>query len=40
VAERRDFGLDVQGLASFGVDQAGELYVLSLGGEVFRLVGA
>jgi glucose/arabinose dehydrogenase len=38
VAERRDFGLDVQGLASFGVDQAGELYALSLGGEVFRLV--
>jgi glucose/arabinose dehydrogenase len=38
VAEQRDFGLDVQGLASFGVDQAGELYALSLGGEVFRLV--
>jgi glucose/arabinose dehydrogenase len=40
VAEQRDLGLDVPGLSSFGVDQAGELYALSLGGEVYRLAPA
>jgi glucose/arabinose dehydrogenase len=40
VAERRDFGLNVPGIASFGVDQAGEPYALSLGGEIFRLAAA
>jgi glucose/arabinose dehydrogenase len=37
VAEQRDLGLDVPGLSSFGVDQSGELYALSLGGEVYRI---
>jgi len=37
VADRRDFGLNLPGLSSFGVDQAGELYALSLGGGVYRL---
>ena len=40
VTERRDFGLDVPGIASFGVDQSGEVYALSLGGEIFRLAAA
>jgi glucose/arabinose dehydrogenase len=40
VTEQRDFGLNVQGIASFGVDQAGEVYALSLGGEIFRLAAA
>jgi glucose/arabinose dehydrogenase len=37
VTQREDLGLDVSGLASFGEDQQGELYVLSLGGEVYRI---
>jgi glucose/arabinose dehydrogenase len=37
VAERRDFGLHLPNLSSFGVDQAGELYALSLNGGVYRL---
>jgi glucose/arabinose dehydrogenase len=40
VTEQRDFGLNVPGLASFGTDQSGEVYALSLGGEVFRLAAA
>ncbi len=40
VTEQRDFGLNVQGIASFGADQAGEVYALSLGGEIFRLAAA
>ncbi len=34
----RELGLSVDNLASFGEDAAGELYVLSLSGQVFRLV--
>jgi hypothetical protein len=37
VTQRREFGIEVSSLASFGEDQNGELYRLSLGGEVFRL---
>jgi glucose/arabinose dehydrogenase len=40
VAEQRDLGLSVPGLSSFGVDASGELYALSLGGEVYRLAPA
>ncbi|HEV3397847.1 MAG TPA: sugar dehydrogenase, partial [Actinomycetes bacterium] len=40
VAEERDLGLQVPGLSSFGVHTAGELYALSLGGEVYRLAPA
>jgi hypothetical protein len=40
VLEQRDLGLEVPGLSSFGVDTAGELYALSLGGEVYRLAPA
>ena len=40
VVDQRDFGLHVEGIASFGTDQAGEVYALSLGGEVFRLAAA
>ncbi len=40
VTEQRDLGLNVQGIASFGADQAGEVYALSLGGEIFRLAAA
>jgi glucose/arabinose dehydrogenase len=40
VAEQRDLGLSVPGLSSFGTDAAGELYALSLGGEVYRLAPA
>jgi glucose/arabinose dehydrogenase len=32
-------GLEVPNVASFGTDALGELYVLSLGGPVYRLVG-
>jgi glucose/arabinose dehydrogenase len=38
VQQHRALGVDVGGLASFGEDQNGELYVLSLGGEVYRIV--
>jgi glucose/arabinose dehydrogenase len=37
VDQRTEFGINVSSLASFGEDQDGELYLLSLGGEVFRL---
>ncbi len=37
VAARRDLGLNLPGLSSFGTDQAGELYALSLNGGVYRL---
>jgi glucose/arabinose dehydrogenase len=40
VAQDRDLGLEVPGLSSFGVDAAGELYALSLGGEVYRIAPA
>jgi glucose/arabinose dehydrogenase len=40
VLEQRDLGLQVPGLSSFGVDAAGELYALSLQGEVYRLAPA
>lgn len=38
VVQQRDLGLEVRSLASFGEDQNGELYVLSLSGGVFRIV--
>jgi glucose/arabinose dehydrogenase len=40
VLEQRDLGLEVPGLSSFGADAAGELYALSLGGDVFRIASA
>jgi glucose/arabinose dehydrogenase len=39
VVERKDLGLHVDSLSSFGEDQQGELYLLSLGGPVYRLTG-
>ncbi len=38
VAQQRALGPEVGGFASFGEDQDGELYVLSLAGEVYRIV--
>jgi glucose/arabinose dehydrogenase len=35
-----DLGPTVQGVSSFGEDAAGDLYVLSLGGQVYRVVPA
>jgi glucose/arabinose dehydrogenase len=40
VLEQRDLGLQVPGLSSFGADAAGELYALSLGGDVLRIAPA
>jgi glucose/arabinose dehydrogenase len=40
VLEQRDLGLEVPGLSSFGADAAGELYALSLGGDVLRIAPA
>jgi glucose/arabinose dehydrogenase len=40
VLEQRDLGLQVPGLSSFGTDTAGELYALSLGGDVYRIAPA
>jgi glucose/arabinose dehydrogenase len=40
VLEQRDLGLEVPGLSSFGADAAGELYALSLGGDVYRIAPA
>jgi len=40
IAEERDLGLQVPGLSSFGADAAGELYALSLGGDLYRLAPA
>jgi len=37
VAERRDLGLDVPSLSSFGVDADGELYAMSLAGPLYRI---
>jgi glucose/arabinose dehydrogenase len=36
----RDFGIKVASLTSFGTDQEGELFALSGGGQVFRIVKA
>jgi glucose/arabinose dehydrogenase len=38
VVQQRALGLEVGSLASFGEDQDGELYVLSLSGSVYRIV--
>jgi glucose/arabinose dehydrogenase len=38
--EMRGLGVAVESLSSFGEDQAGELYAMSLSGRVFRLVSA
>ncbi|HEV8420049.1 MAG TPA: PQQ-dependent sugar dehydrogenase [Actinomycetota bacterium] len=38
VAQERALGPEVGGFASFGQDQDGELYALSLGGEVYKIV--
>ena len=40
VAEQRDLGLDIPSLSSFGVDADGELYALSLTGDVYRIAPA
>jgi glucose/arabinose dehydrogenase len=40
VSEQRDLGLQVPSLSSFGTDADGELYALSLTGDVFRIVPA
>jgi glucose/arabinose dehydrogenase len=40
VLEQRDLGLEVPGLSSFGTDAAGELYALSLNGDVSRIAPA
>jgi glucose/arabinose dehydrogenase len=40
VLEQRDLGLEVPGLSSFGADAGGELYALSLGGDVYRIAPA
>jgi glucose/arabinose dehydrogenase len=37
IAEERDLGLQVPSLSSFGADANGELYALSLGGDVYRI---
>jgi glucose/arabinose dehydrogenase len=39
VRQHRALGPEVSGLASFGEDQNGELYVLSLSGEIYRIQG-
>jgi glucose/arabinose dehydrogenase len=40
VAEQRDLGLNVPSLSSFGTDADGELYALSLGGDLYRIAPA
>jgi glucose/arabinose dehydrogenase len=40
IAEQRDLGLQVPSLSSFGADADGELYALSLGGDVYRIAPA
>jgi glucose/arabinose dehydrogenase len=40
IAEQRDLGLNVPSLSSFGADAGGELYALSLGGDVYRIAPA
>ena len=40
IAEERDLGLQVPGLSSFGADADGELYALSLNGDVYRIAPA
>jgi glucose/arabinose dehydrogenase len=37
VVQEKEFGIQVASLSSFGEDQEGELYALSLGGSVFRI---
>ena len=37
VTEQAVLGLSVSGLSSFGEDQGGEVYALSLGGAVYRI---
>jgi glucose/arabinose dehydrogenase len=37
VTTQRDLGLSIPSLSSFGADSNGELYALSLGGDVYRL---
>jgi glucose/arabinose dehydrogenase len=37
VLEQRDLGLAVPGLSSFGADASGELYALSLAGDLYRI---
>ena len=38
VSQQRSLGIQAQSVASFGQDQNGELYVLTLGGPVYRIV--
>jgi len=40
VAEQRDLGVEVSSPSTFGVDPAGELYVASLGGPLYRIAPA
>jgi hypothetical protein len=40
VSQPRQLGLRVPQLSSFGVDQAGTIYALSLDGPIYRLVPA
>ena len=40
VVQRGSLGISAQSVASFGQDQNGELYVLTLGGPVYRIVPA
>jgi glucose/arabinose dehydrogenase len=40
IAEERDLGLPVPSLSSFGADASGELYALSLAGDVYRIAPA
>jgi hypothetical protein len=38
VGRSRDLGISVRALTSFGADQRGELYAMSQGGSVYRIV--
>jgi glucose/arabinose dehydrogenase len=40
VGRSRDLGISVRALTSFGVDQRGELYAMSQGGSLYRIVRA
>jgi hypothetical protein len=37
LADERVFGAEGTGLVSFGEDEAGEVYVLSLNGPIYRI---
>ena len=37
VRDHWDWKFDVQNISSFGTDEAGELYIVSLDGEIYRL---